>query len=197
MSSFARDPGIHKETRVAQVLRVLFAVGCACLAACNDVVTVDAVITESGAIADDRILGDWRAVGGDEYAHVVRGQGKDYRVTYRNKEDTVEAWVRLGKIGAVLAIDVYPGRDSWKAMDGLPTHSVYAIDLYGDSIAVRGFNIDSVLTRLATGQIRVPYSTVEDNVVLHGEPTGMRAAMAQLIGQSALLNDRAVYRRER
>jgi len=174
-------------------------VGCGVLlAGCNEVATVDDVITESNAVVDDRFLGDWVNKDGDR-AHVKRGQGKDYVVAYVDKDDSVQMRARLGRLEVTLVVDVYPEMASYgpRNKDGIPMHSVYAIDLYGDSVAIRGLDGDSVLKRLASGKIRTPYSKIEEMVLLHGDPAGVRSAVSQLVRQSALLHERSVYRRVR
>lgn len=75
-------------------LRALLAVGFVLLTACNDVVTIDEVITESAAVVDDRLIGDWLESDGTDRARIVRGQNKDYAVTYMDKEDTVKIRAR-------------------------------------------------------------------------------------------------------
>lgn len=176
-------------------LRALLVVGFGLLTACNDVVTIDDVITESTATRDDRILGDWVEVGGTDRARVARGAANDYQVVYSGSEDTMTFRVRLGRLGPMQVIDVYPDEKTWSERDeaGIPGHRVYAIEITADSVAIRGLRSDSVLPRLPKGQ---HFSKANGDLILHGDPSGVRAVMTRLFQQPAVLEKQSWYRKK-
>ena len=47
--------------------------------------SVDAVVPESEATFDARLLGSWRTVEGDDRAVITRGSGKAYTIVYTSK----------------------------------------------------------------------------------------------------------------
>jgi hypothetical protein len=185
--------------------RALLAAMCLVAAACTSVFTVDDVITESTAIADDRLLGDWVMIDGKDRVHVARAKGNDYAVSYVDNEDSALFRVRLGRLGATLALDAYPDPTFWKARDesGIPTHLVFALEFSGDSIGIRGLKGDSVSKLLGRGELRVPYSRVfESNfgggdLLLHGNPVDVRAALGKVFQLPHALEQAVWYRRAR
>jgi hypothetical protein len=181
---------------MSSALRALLVVSVTLLAACNDVVTIDDVITESAATRDDRILGDWVEIGGTDRARVTRGAANDYLVLYAGSEDTMAFRGRLGRLGSMQVIDVFPDEKMWSERDeaGIPAHRVYAIEITADSIAIRGLRSDSVLPRLPNSQ---PYSKANGDLVLHGDASGVRAVMARLFQQPAVMEKQSWYRRQR
>jgi hypothetical protein len=184
---------------IARVTRTLFAASTLFATACTSVYTIDDVITESAAITDDRLLGEWREVDGSDRARVSRGTGRDYQVAYMDSEDSVQFRVRLGRLGSTVALDAYPDLAQWNARkeSGVPRHLVYTIEFRGDSLGLRGIKGDSVKKVLGTGRLRVPYSQVNGELLLHGDPAGVRAALAEIVEQGRLMEDIVWYRRLR
>jgi hypothetical protein len=172
---------------------------CLLSAGCSSVFTIDDVVTESATIRDDRLLGEWKETDGVDRARVVRGQRNDYSVSYIDKEDSVQFRVRLGWLGSTLVLDAFPDTALWNARKepGVPEHIVLAVEFRGDSMGLRGMNGDSVKALLANGRLRIPYTSNFGDVVLHGDPVAMRAAMADLFQRRLLMEQVVWYRRNR
>src|ERR1043165_2334577 len=180
---------------IARALPGLVALGAT---ACMSVVTIDDVVPESAAITDDRFVGEWVQTDGDSRARVVGAVDKHYAVTYIDKSDTVQFDMRLGRVGSTTVLDVFPDMAQWKAHDqqGIPTHLVFGLAIYADSLVLRDLDADSVKTLLAARKGRVPYSIIGDNLVLHGDPAGVRSALAELFDRYRFARPPPVYRRK-
>src|SRR5215203_2378537 len=96
-------------------LRALVVIGLGLLTACNDVVTIDDMITASAATRDDRLIGDWLEIGGTDRVRVTRATTNDYLVLYMGTEDTMTFRARLGRLGSTLVMDVVPDSTEWEA----------------------------------------------------------------------------------
>jgi len=168
--------------------------------ACTSVFTIDEMVSESAAITDDRLIGEWKGTEAVDRASIMRGPGKDYSVRYWDSDDTGSMRMRLGRLGPHLVIDVAPDPVEWKERDqgGIPTHMIFAVELRGDSLGLRNLNGDSVKKLLTTKALRVPYSTFNGgDIVLHGDPSGVKTALIQLFQNSKVQDDVAWYRRDK
>src|SRR5689334_22571583 len=129
-------------------LRAVVVVASTLLAtACSNVMTVDDVVTESAAISDYRLIADWYQVDGVERAHISRGASNDYAVSYVDKENSAQLRGRLGRMGKMIVMDLFPDMKQWSARGetGIPFHVTVAIEDFGDSVAAYGLDGDSVL----------------------------------------------------
>jgi hypothetical protein len=187
------------KTHMARSARILLMASGIVAVGCTSVFTIDDVVTETAAIRDDRLLGEWKETGGSDRARVVRGQRNDYSVSFIDKEDSVQFRARLGRLGSTLVLDAFPDSALWNARkeSGVPTHTVLAVEFRGDSIGLRGLKGDSVKTLLASGRLRVPYTQNFGDVVLHGDPVAVRAAMADIFQRRLFVEEVVWYRRSR
>ena len=166
-------------------------------AGCTSVFTVDDVVSESAAIRNDQVIGDWREADGDEQAHVAHGMNNDYIVSYLDGSDSVQLRARLGRLGQTMVVDFFPDLALWRQRNenGFPTHSVFSIEIRGDSIGLRGLNADSVQALLPTASFRVPFTIADGDLLLHGDPAGVRAALRGLFQQRRVLEKAVWYKR--
>ena len=168
--------------------------------ACTAVYTIDDVVTESAAITDDRLIGEWHEIEGKDVAYIARGEGKNYAVRYLDSEDTARFTVRLGRLGSVMVVDAYPDAGEWAARKelGIPQHIVLTVEFNGDSLGLRAMKGDSIAKAIDAGVLRVPYSKVTGgDLLLHGDQSNMRMAVAQIVRTPRLLEDIAWFRLSR
>ena len=186
---------------MATIVRALLASACVLTAtACSTVFTVDEIVTESASMVDDRFIGEWAEIGGDDRASVVRGSGRDYAVTYLDGFDTSMFRVRIGRLGPSVVLDVFPDSVQWKETKqaGFPMHMAFAVIFDGDSMGVSGLTGDSVKKQLTSGRLRIPYTLVNGgDVLLHGDASVVRSTLASLFQQRAVVDEVAWFRRDR
>ena len=181
-----------------QLIGALLAAAPLVAAGCTSVYTIDDVVTESAAVRDDRLLGEWRKVDGEDRARVRRGPGNDYLVVYDDGKDTAAFRVRVGRLGETSVLDAYPDVPDWVPGNsgGVPSHVPFVIEFSGDSVSLRGIRSDSVRKLFRRGDLRVPHSEVGGgDLLLHGDPAGMRSALATIVRQPRMLESAVWYRR--
>ena len=72
------------------------------------VLSVDPVISESGATFDPRLLGMWEEVSGSDRAVVSRAAENTYAIEYTSDGKVGRFEARLGRLGDRLVLDVWP-----------------------------------------------------------------------------------------
>lgn len=84
--------------------------GLAILLISGCVLSVDPVISESGATFNPRLLGAWEEVSGPGRAVVSRAAQNRYAIDYTSDGTTGRFEARLGRPGDRLVLDVWPHR---------------------------------------------------------------------------------------
>jgi hypothetical protein len=189
----------HLEVRVSFPIRALVALSPLLVAACSNVFTVDAVVTEQSAITDDRLVATWREIDGENVLRITRGPGSHYTVFSNDGSDSSQLRARFGRVGSSLIADVYPDTTQkyMRSDFGVPVHAIFMIESKGDSLGIHNFDADSVLKVLAAEKVRVNYTRIQGDVLLHGDPAGVRNAINGLIAQRFPIAPATWYRRVR
>ena len=187
----ATSPFRRRLINAARVALALLVTACG-------VATIDDVVTDSAAITDDRLVGEWYEVGGKDRLLIKRGSAREYAVTLFS-DDTGHLRARLGRLGPTPVVDVYEetGDSQSHVAFGIPVHLPFGIDVHADSFALNALLSDSVQAIVARGQTRVPISKLKDFLILHGDPEGMRNALGQLFQQQRAMDEKTWYRRAR
>jgi hypothetical protein len=124
--------------------------------------SVNPVITESNAIVDDRLIGNWKEISGSDQASIKRGPANSYEIEYTSDGKTGRFRGRMGSLGGRLILDVWPepriGDLSDPYSDLLITgHLQLFLEITDNEIAVATLDPDSLLSALQSGQVRLPY----------------------------------------
>lgn len=170
------------------------------LSAC--VLSVEPVISESGATFDPSLLGTWEEVSGSDRAVVSRAAENTYAIEYTSDGKVGRFEARLGRLGERLVLDVWPApRDSDLAQPygGLLVagHLLFALDVGPDEISVAVLEPDPLLAALRAGQVRLPHRRSEDRLILHGTTEQLRSALGPYLTRSRALAKPDVWRRTR
>jgi hypothetical protein len=164
------------------------------------VLSVDAIVPESGATFDPRLVGRWEEVDGSDRAVITRAGEGEYAIAYTGDGEVGSFHARLGRLGERLVLDVWP-----EPGDGdipgpytafmVQTHLLFAVDIDADEIRTTTIDQDSLLGALRAGQVRLSYTRAEDQLVLHGTTEELRRALGPVVARSGALSEHTVWRR--
>ena len=181
------------------VLRLLAtAAAVASLSAC--VVSTEAVVAEADATFDERLVGAWAEVGGDDSATVVRGTGNGYAISYTTEDGTGRYAARLGRLGDRVVLDAWPTPKD-RELPGpyvatmVPAHVVVAMDVNGDEMHIALLEADSLRKALEAGRLQLPWSIERQRLVLRGTTAELRAALAPWVARPGAWDNRSTFRR--
>ena len=179
-------------------IRPIFVALAGCLAGC--VVSTDAVVADADATFDERLLGAWAEVGGDDSAVVARGAGSTYTISYTTDDGTGRYAARLGRLGDRLVLDAWPTpRD--RELPGpyaatlVAAHLLVAVDVGKDELRIALLGSDSLRKALQGGRVRMPWSEERNRLVLRGTTAELRAALTPWVARPAVFDKPATFRR--
>jgi hypothetical protein len=166
------------------------------------VLSVDPVISESGATFDPRLLGTWEEVSGSDHAVVSRAAENTYTIEYTSDRKVSRFGARLGRLGEHLVLDVWPATpdsDQLQHYDGLliPGHVLLTLDVGPDEVRVASLEPDSLLEALRSGQVRLVHERSRERLILHGTTVQLRTALAAYLRRSGVLSAPDAWRRAR
>lgn len=164
------------------------------------VVSVDAVIPDSAATFDSRLLGAWEEVGGSDRAVVTRDSGGSYTIAYTGDMGTAQLSARLGRLGPRLVLDVWPAkpenRSEGPATDlMIPGHVLLALEIAGDSVVVAALDADTLLAALRSRALRLASTEAVNQLVLLGRTDDLRAGLTPYVSRQHAWDEPGVYRR--
>ncbi|UCF18632.1 MAG: DUF4185 domain-containing protein [Gemmatimonadota bacterium] len=171
----------------------------AILAGC--VLSIDAVVPESQATFDDRLLGSWEEVDGPDRAVVSRAGANAYTIEYIDGDGKAGRFAaRLGRLGQRTILDVFP-----EPGDGeLPApyaellvlgHMLIALDLEEDQVRLALLEPDTLLAALQAGEVPLTYSEGDDQLVLRDSTERLRATLAAYLERPGALGEPSLMRR--
>jgi len=166
------------------------------------VLSVDPVISESGATFDPRLLGTWEEVSGSDRAIVSRAAERTYAIEYTSGGKVSQFQARLGRLSDHLVLDVWaaePDTDQPLPSAGLllPGHLLLTVDIDPDEIRVASLEPDPLHSALQSGQVRLVHESSKERLILHGTIGQLRAALAGYLGRSGVLSASDHWRRSR
>jgi len=168
------------------------------LAGC--VVSVDAVIPDSAATFDSRLLGAWEEVGGSDRAVVTRDSGGVYTIAYGNGQRTQQLRARLGRLGQRVVLDVWPAKPEHRP-EGfatelmIPGHVLLALDIAGDSALVATLDADTLLAAIRAEALELASTETADQLVLLGRTDQLRAGLGPYVSSPHAWDRPGVWRR--
>ena len=129
------------------------------ICSCGPVLTVNPLFDDSELIFEAALLGTW----GDGHTSITfeRGEGKTYKVTYR---DGTKSSFLVGKLGCLerqMFLDIYPGdsygaeleKESYAPL--LPLHTVMRVQIENDALVLDSLDEDWVKKQLDQGSLEV------------------------------------------
>ena len=170
------------------------------LAGC--VVLVDAIVPESDAIFDPRLVGNWEEVSGSDRAVISRASDHTYAIEYTSSGEPSSFEARLGSLGGRSVLDVWPTPRDGELPEpyaGLMVggHVPLILDIGSDEVGAAALEPDVLLARLRTEQPRLAHRRDGDQLILHGTTPELRAALGSHLAYPGALTDPTLWRRTR
>ena len=139
----------------------LFAVMIAMLfvASCGPVLTLNELFEDSEIILDPALLGTWGE--GQTFMTFERGEGKTYKLTYRDGTKVSVLVAELGCLDGQMFLDVYPpDKESDQASNEayaprLPLHTVMRVQVDDNQLVLDSLDEDWVREQLANGSLEL------------------------------------------
>ncbi len=162
--------------------------------------SLDSVVSESGATSDPRLVGTWDEVGGSDRAVVSQSPESTYAVEYTSDGKVGKFRARLGRLGERTVLDVWPVPGDGELPQpyaGLlvPGHLLLDIDVGVDQITTAALEPDSLIAALQGGQVPLAYNRSSDQLILDGTTEALRAALGPYIARPGVLADPSRWRR--
>lgn len=165
------------------------------------VLSIDAVVSESDATFDQRLLGTWEEVSGSDRAVVSRAADNTYAIEYTSDGKVGRFETRLGRLGERLVLDVWPAplKTDLPApyADLLVPGHLLAFDLGPNEMRVAMLEPDPLLAALRAGDVRLAHRRSDDRLILQGTTGELRPALAAYAARSGALGEPSVWRRAR
>ena len=164
------------------------------------VLSVDAIISDSGGTFDPRLLGTWEEVSGSDRAVVSRASESTYAIEYTSDGKVTRLEARLGSLDGRSVLDVWPTPRDGDLPEGyaglmVAGHLLFLIDVSTNEISIAMLEPDSLLAGLRTEQPRLGYRRSEDQLVLYGTTEELRAALGPYLAKPGALVEPDVWRR--
>lgn len=164
------------------------------------VMSTDAVIADSVATLDDRLLGTWKEQDGEDSAVVTRDSGNAYVIAYSSALGTGTFAGRLGRLGERLVMDFSPSPRKNELPQAyanylLPVHVLLTVDFDRDSLRIATLDCDSLRAALQAGRVRLGYGEVRNRVMLHATGDEFRSEIGSYLDRPGSLTQQATWRR--
>jgi hypothetical protein len=166
------------------------------------VLSIDAVVPESGADLDERLLGTWTEVDGSDSAVISRIDAWTYGIEYTTDGRTGRFQARLGRLGGRMVLDVLPTppdsaipRPYAEAM--IPAHALFTVEIAQDSLRIAALDADTLRAFIRSGRVRLAAVESDDQLVLTGATAQLRSALGTYLGRPQAWNDPGTWRRVR
>jgi hypothetical protein len=129
--------------------------------------SINPVITESDAIFDARLLGNWKDISSSDQASISPGTANSYEIEYTSDGKTGRFEARLGHLGEHLILDVWPKLHSGDLSDPyvdmlIAGHLQLFLEVSDNEIEVATIDPDSLLSALQSGKVKLPYKHSTD-----------------------------------
>jgi hypothetical protein len=185
-------------TTLAKLRMVLWTPLLVALASC--VVSIDAIVPESDAIFDPRLVGTWEEVSGSDRAVISLASDHTYAIKYTSRGERSSFEARLGSLGGRSVLDVWPTpRDGElpESYAGMMVggHVLLVLDVGSDEVRVAALEQDPLLSWLRTEQPRLAHRRHGDQLILHGTTHELRAALGAHLADPGALTEPTLWRR--
>lgn len=168
------------------------------LAGC--LVTLDAIVPESDAMFDPRLVGTWEEVSGSDIAVISQASDHTYAIEFTSEGHVTRFQARLDSLGGRLILDVWatpgdgevPGPYADLMVAG---HTLFVLDIGSDEVTAAALEPDSLLTHLGTEQPLLEHRLLDEQLVLHGTTDQLRTVLGAYLASSGTLAEPIVWRR--
>jgi hypothetical protein len=187
---------MHRST--SSVLTIAFAI---CLTACA--VSVDAVVSDTNATFDQRLIGNWvDADDPDARATVTRESPTSYRIMFTDDGKTGKFEARLGRLGARMVLDVWPEPADSEIAEPyrgalIPGHLLFVVEIGADRITAATLDTDSLRAAIKAGRLKLDTLRANRQMILTGPTDALRAALPAHLARPGAVEKPAVFRRVR
>ena len=163
--------------------------------------SINPVITESDAIFDARLLGNWKDISSSDQASISRGTANSYEIEYTSDGKTGRFEARLGHLGEHLILDVWPKLHIGDLSDPyadmlIAGHLQLFLEVSDNEIAVATINPDSLLSALQSGKVKLPYEHSTE-FILTGTTEELRENLGPYFANPTVLAKREEWRHAR
>ena len=139
----------------------LFAITIATLlvASCGPVLTLNTLFQDSETILDPALLGTWGE--GQTFVTFERGEGKSYKLTYRDGSKTSILVAELGCLDGQEFLDIYPSDEEGDRAKNeayaprLPLHTVMRVQVDDDELVLDSLDEDWVQKQVDGGSLEL------------------------------------------
>lgn len=145
---------MRKFTLISGLVFIILLIGCA--------LSINPVISESDAIFDSRLLGNWKDISSSDQASISRSTANRYEIEYISDGKTGRFEARLGYLGGHLILDVWPKPRTGDLPDPYASmlirgHLQLFLEISDSEIAVAAIDYDYLLSSLQSAEVRLPY----------------------------------------
>ncbi|MBE3143351.1 MAG: DUF4185 domain-containing protein [Planctomycetes bacterium] len=163
--------------------------------------SINPVITESDAIFDARLLGNWKDISSSDQASISRGTANSYEIEYTSDGKTGRFEARLGHLGEHLILDVWPKLHIGDLSDPyadmlIAGHLQLFLEVSDNEIAVATIDPDSLLSSLQSGKVKLPYEHSTE-FILSGTTEELRENLGPYFANPTVLPKREEWRHAR
>jgi hypothetical protein len=172
----------------------------ACAAGCMPVPSLHPLVEAGEGVEVPGIVGAW----GDSASVLrIRQVHEDhYYVTNVDSDSSTvrfDAWfVKLhGRLFADLVADIEPGAELSGPPFLLPMHTIFRVDLAGDSLRLAFLDDEWVRKALDDHRVKARHERLENDVVLTDDSRGLRAMVEKIANESAAFDTSGGFLRRR
>ena len=163
-------------------------------------VALEAIVPESEAIFDPRLVGTWELVSSSDVAVISRASDHSYAIEYLSEGKVSRFQARLGSLGDRPVLDVWatPSEgDVSEVYAGIMVagHTLLVLDIGAGEVTAAALDLDALLVHLRTGQPALPHRLLDEQLVLHGTTAQVRATLGAYLASSGTLAEPMVWRR--
>jgi hypothetical protein len=172
---------------------------CVVLTGC--VLSNDAVVPESAATFDARLLGGWEEVGGSDRAVVSSARTNAYAIEYTDSDGQVGRFeARLGRLGTRLVLDVLPaprqaGSSPPEAGALIRGHVLFDLQVGADTARVALLEQGALVAVLAGGASHLAHVTSGDQLILTDATDRLRVGLARYLDRAGPFGSPSVWHR--
>ena len=184
---------------VRAMLKLAGVLACA-VALSGCVLSVDPIISASGAVFDSLLLGTWEDVSGSDRAVVSRAAGNTYAIEHTSDSKVGRFEARLGRLGDHMVLDVWPtprDHDLPAPYDGvlIAAHVLLSVEVASNEVRLAYLEPDSLSAALRVSHVHLAHQQTEGQLVLHGTTEELRSALGPYVARPGALAEPTVWRR--
>lgn len=161
-------------------------------------VAFDAIVPESDAIFDPRLLGTWETPSGG--AVISRASDHTYAIEFTSLGKVSRYQARLGSLGDRPVLDLWATPGDGEVPEPyaeimVAGHTLLVVDIGADEVTAAELDPDSLLVHLRTEQPALRHRLLDEQLVLHGTTAQVRTTLGAYLASSGALAEPIVWRR--